>query len=256
MMDSTLRDTIAHLNVDAWGVADIRSLMDAHPNLCDALHRPLRYAVVLGKRLLDEVVEGIKDRPTPLYFHNYRQVNYFLDRAAFEVAALLQKEGYASIAVPASQQISREPPTRGHISHVLLGWQAGIGWLGRNRLLVHPRYGQRMRYVSILTDAPLSCGSPMEADCGACMACVKACPAGAIKEEPGEFDIMACYSKLEEFRKLPFIGQHICGLCIKACSGKRQDSGCCASRVGTLSDIRSYHFTGRWRKFRGFQTEQ
>jgi epoxyqueuosine reductase QueG len=219
ILDSRFAEYIDSCNVDAWGVCDTGALAESHPELFGNLHRHFSRAVVLGKRLLDEVVEGVVDKPTTLYFHMYRQVNYYLDRAALEVASFLQGEGFPSMAVPASQQISRLPPTSGHISHVALGCAAGMGWVGRNQLLVHPKYGLRMRYVSILTDAPLAAGRPVKESCGECMACVSACPAGAVRERREDFDVMACYRKLTEFSKLPFIGQHVCGICVKACRG-------------------------------------
>ncbi len=220
LIDSRLAEYIDSCHADAWGVADTGVPAESRPELFKNLHRHFARAVVFGKRLLDEVVEGVMDRPTALYFHMYRQVNYYLDKTALEVASFLQSEGFPSMAIPASQQVSRVPPTSGHISHIALGHAAGIGWVGRNQLLVHPKYGQRVRYVSILTDAPLTAGRPTEGWCGECKVCVGACPAGAIRERREDFDVMACYRKLTEFSKLPSIGQHVCGICVKACRGR------------------------------------
>ena len=41
-----------------------------------------------------------------------------------------------------------------------------------------------------------------------------------IKEKKEDFDLQACYAKLTEFTRIPFIGQHICGVCVKTCTGK------------------------------------
>jgi epoxyqueuosine reductase QueG len=172
----------------------------------------------MGIRLQDAVIDGLADRPTPLYFHLYRQANYALDRAAFEAAELLQSAGYASLAVPASQIICRRPMV-GHISHKLIGWAAGLGWIGRSTLLVHPQFGARMRYVTVLTDAALPPGRPIQQDCGPCRDCIAACPAHAIGETREQFGLDACFEKLTEFSKLEGIGQHICGICVRACRG-------------------------------------
>ena len=72
-----------------------------------------------------------------------------------------------------------------------------------------------MRYVTVVTDAELEPDQPLEADCGECLACVRACPASAIRSERSEFDLSLCKAALDEFRKLPYISQHIC---VKACS--------------------------------------
>jgi hypothetical protein len=39
---------------------------------------------------------------------------------------------------------------------------------------------------------------------------------------PAEFDHRACFEKLDEFRRIRLVSQHICGLCVKACRGRGQ----------------------------------
>jgi len=203
----------------AFGVADLDRLTEKVPDLLKLVGAAYSRAIVFGIRLQRAALDGVVDRPTPMYFHNYRQVNYQLDGTACLVADRIQDAGYRALAVPASQIIRKEPMT-GHISHKLLGWAAGIGFVGRSTLLVHPLYGAQMRYVSILTDMPLKPDAPHEGDCGTCRACVTVCPARAIGTRREDFDLDACYEKLTEFTRMPFIGQHICGVCVKACNGK------------------------------------
>ena len=211
-----LTELAGGLGLGLFGVADRERLLESEPGLFDELPGRFARAVSMGMRLSDAVVETIVDRPTPLYFHHYRQVNYQLDRAALQMGVVLQEAGYSALAVPASQ-VTGLDPMRGHLSHRSIGWAAGLGWRGRNNLLVHPDVGSRFRLVSVLTDAPLHADSPIEGDCGNCRECVKACPAGAIGDDPNAFDLDACYEKLCQFRKLPYIGQHICGVCVRAC---------------------------------------
>lgn len=217
-----LRQLTAELGAAAFGVADLVELQKKAPDLMDNLPGGFTRAIVAGIRLQDAVVEGIENQPTVLYFHNYRQTNYELDRLAFRLAAAIQEAGFKALAVPASQ-IIKSNPMQGHISHKLLGWAAGIGHIGRSSLLIHPEYGARMRYVSVVTDMPLEAGKPYSGlDCGNCTACVAVCPAKAIKTCKDDFDLESCYRKLTEFTRLPFIGQHICGVCVKACRGKKK----------------------------------
>ncbi len=211
------------LGAAVFGVADLDMLIKSHPNLLNRVPGQYSYAVVCGVRLQDTVLDNITDRPTPLYFHNYRQANYQLDRIAFMAADRIQKEGYLSLAVPASQIIIPSPMS-GHISHKLLGYAAGLGFYGRSSLLVNPEYGARLRYVSVLTNMPLTPDQPIQDNCGSCTACVSACPAKAIKEKFSDFDLNACYAKLSEFARLPFVNQHICGVCVKACCGSNRRS--------------------------------
>jgi len=194
------------------------------PGLFENVDGEYPRAVVMGVRLQDAVVEEIVDQPTPLYFHNYRQSNYQLDRIGWSVADVLQSEGHRALAVPASQIIKRDP-MRGAVSHRRLGELAGIGFRGRNNLLVHPEFGARMRYVTVLTDADLPPDLPYSGDsCGKCRACVDVCPAQAIGESSADYSLDACYAKLTEFTRIPFVGQHICGVCVKACT---KEARCC-----------------------------
>jgi len=213
-----LEQTARSMGVKAFGVADLNKLKTKFPDLLKLLPGYYSRAIVAGIRLQKSVLKDISNAPTPLYFHNYRQLNYQLDTLALILAEKIQDAGFNALAVPASQIIKKEPMS-GHISHKLLGWAAGIGHIGRNTLLVHPEYGAQMRYVSILTDMPLNAGTPHAGDCGQCKACISVCPAMAISEKKEDFNLKACYDKLTEFTRLPFIGQHICGVCVKACAG-------------------------------------
>lgn len=201
----------------AFGVADLAFLRSRYPEEVAEVPERFVRGVAMGLRLPQAVLEEIVDRPTPLYFHVYRQANYQLDRTAYAIADRLQDAGFAAMPVAASQIVVQEP-MRGLLSHRLIGWAAGLGWWGRNNLLVNPAYGSQMRYVTVLTDAPLEPDQPLEADCGDCLACVAKCPGGAIKVEREGFDLSRCQTKLEEFQKLPYVSQHICGVCLKACS--------------------------------------
>jgi epoxyqueuosine reductase len=173
--------------------------------------------ISIGIRLSDAVFDEIEDHPTPLYLHHYRQANYILDQIAFRVAALIQRLGGQALPIAASQIVDWEHQ-QGHLSHKALAQKAGLGWLGRNNLVVHPRFGGRIRLVSILTDLPLEVDKPLDNSCGTCRRCIVSCPAGAIKEAAEEFDHRGCFEKLKEFRSKYNIGQYICGVCVKACS--------------------------------------
>jgi len=211
---------LRHRHAAVWGVADVDFARERFAPEFDETDTGLRRAVVFGVRVLDEVIEQIEDRPTPLYFHHYRQLNFLLDRLGLDVATILQNHGHRALPVPASQTTSRNP-MRGLLSHKKLAWAAGLGWIGRNNLLVTPQFGARTRLASVLTDALFQTSAPLEADCGDCRECAKICPAGAINESAADFDLPACEKLLGKFAGLPFIGQHICGMCVKACRGKR-----------------------------------
>jgi epoxyqueuosine reductase QueG len=216
-----LKNFALEQGISLFGVADITNIREEF--LLDKnLKSQFQNAISLGKRLLDSVLEDILDRPTPLYFHHYRQVNFFLDRTAFLLSSYIQELGFKALPIPASQIIDWEKQ-RAHLSHKKVGYLAGLGWIGRNNLLVNPEFRARFRLVTVLTDMPLEADRPLNKDCGKCRKCLEPCPAQAIKEQKEDFDHWACFEKLKEFRKLGIVGQHICGVCVKACSGSRRD---------------------------------
>jgi len=107
----------------------------------------------------------------------------------------------------------------GHISHKHVAVAAGLGWIGRNNLLVHPQFGCRVRYNTVLTYMVLVPDGPMAIGCGDCRACVASCPASAIRDEQADFDHQGCYEMLQVFKNKRNLGHHICGLCVRACEG-------------------------------------
>ncbi len=212
-----LKEEALRLGFDLFGVADVRPVREGFA-LAPALRERLDSAISLGKRLGDAVLEDIVDHPTPVYFHHYRQTNFFLDRGAFLLADTIQRSGATALALPASQILDWGKQTA-HLSHKHIGVMAGLGWFGRNNLLVNRELGSRFRLVTVLTDMPLEVDGPVQDGCGTCRACLGVCPASAIKETREEFDHIACYEKLKEFRKLGYTSQFICGVCVKACRG-------------------------------------
>ena len=178
------------------------------------------YAVCIGCRLSDTIMESLVDGPTRLYAYHYRTVNRELDGIALRVANEIQRMGYDACPIPSSQIIDWERNV-GHASHRWAAYHAGLGWYGLSNLLISPEYGARVRYVTIFTDIPLPEGKPLAAGCGGCRACIGACPAGAISERREDFNLAKCEEQLRFYRNTWNIGHHICGLCIKACPGRK-----------------------------------
>jgi epoxyqueuosine reductase len=213
---------------DYCGVADLTTVQDfiRQQGSDRVAHYPR--GVTIGMALLDSYVNLLTEREDSgaalLYrHHTYDVVNQTLDTIALLVANTLQREGYRVFPVPASKRTSDEL-IAGPVSHKLAAHLAGFGWGGKSCLLVTPDNGPRVRWVTILTDAPLPpTGKAMESRCGKCRECVDACPVGAFTgrvfhpDEPREarFDAAACDRYFKELEKAGKVAA--CGMCLYIC---------------------------------------
>jgi len=202
-----------------FGVADLRAFKKDDFLLLPAAIDQLPFAISVGYHLSDAILEGIENQPTPHYFHHYQRINILLDTIALILNAAIQELGYQAMPVATSQLVDWKSQ-RGHLSHKHVARAAGLGWIGRNNLLVNERFGARIRLVTVLTDLPLGLNAPTARGCGSCKDCLTVCPVGAIKEQQTDFDHVGCYEQLKIFSKTLHLSHHICGVCVKACRGR------------------------------------
>lgn len=215
-----LKKFTQQLGINLFGVADISRIKNDF-SLPNQLLEKFDKAISLGMRLSSSVLEEIQAHPTKLYFHHYRTVNAFLDQAALRLANFIQDKGSLALPIPASQIIDWQRQSA-HLSHKHIGYLAGLGWIGKNNLLVNKNWGSQFRLTSILTDMPLKIDKPTKDNCRACRLCIEVCPSGAIKDSHCDFEHLKCFEKLKEFQRQKLVDQYICGVCVRVCRGDRK----------------------------------
>ena len=90
--------------------------------------------------------------------------------------------GRYRVLVDENQHVDREGAAR-----------AGIGFYGKNTMLITRRHGSWVVLGTLVTDVEIEPSPPLELDCGTCTLCIEACPTGAL-DEPGIVDSTRCLS--------------------------------------------------------------
>ena len=180
-------------------------------------------AISIGVQLSDEIIDNIANGPTEEYAQHYREVNSKLDYLSNFLAERLREKEFLALAIPASKSYDKKKLTA-EFPHKTAAILSSLGWIGKSALLISHELGPRVRFATVLTNAPLDYATPQtESECKSCMICVKACPANAIKginwtfgdKREKIFDAYKCkeYLDIQEKR----VGETICGICVSVC---------------------------------------
>jgi len=182
--------------------------------------RKAETVIVLGVPMPLPIVES-----TPSINHTvlYDTTNVLLDQMAYRLAVFLNNLGHASIFMPRDGYGSLEillKKMAACFSQVYAGKYAGLGTIGYSHNLLNPKYGPRVRYVSVLTSARLPGDAMMEKElCKGCRICGRLCPSQALSPKPNsriaELNAVKCTHLHQE---LAAENRWPCGVCSKVCA--------------------------------------
>jgi epoxyqueuosine reductase len=167
----------------------------------------MRYMHRQARRRKDPRLILPEARSVVVLLDNYYTPDTDEDRAAPRLAKYARGEDYhrvtqrrltqlAEFMVSLGARLSRSYADAGPVPERELAQRAGLGWIGKNTMLVNPRAGSFFFIGSIFTDLLLEADAPFDLDrCGSCTRCLDACPTDAFVE-PRMLDATRCISYL------------------------------------------------------------
>ncbi|MCU1219239.1 MAG: Epoxyqueuosine reductase [Candidatus Angelobacter sp.] len=149
-------------------------------------------------------------------------------------AALVKFASSQNVAVETRSYVDTGP-----ILERVYAKYAGIGWIGKNTCIIHPKMGSWLFLGVILTSLELPAGAPAADRCGSCTRCIDACPTHAIVS-PGKLDARLCiaYLTIEKRGNVPEelrseMGHHIfgCDICQDVCPWNNKSGNASATSL-------------------------
>ncbi|MHA1906758.1 MAG: 4Fe-4S binding protein [Candidatus Thorarchaeota archaeon] len=173
-------------------------------------------AIVLAMEMDWGKMEKAPSKPTmTMIMETYNDLGI----AANKIAEFLRKSGFSAMA---------GHPLGGMSLYTPLAMSAGIGWIGRNGLLITPEFGPRVRLAAVYTgisNLPFAINnnhSWISDYCDSCGICIRKCPPNAIQEESITHESgRVTFVTLDKC--FPYFAENYgCSICIKVCPFNRQ----------------------------------
>lgn len=227
-MNNKIRKILKSQYVDYIGFADIspykKEIVEYGGPIVEYYNSAISIGIVIPDSIVDFLPQRRDNNVSCEYkTHGYEVLNQRLNLIASLVSSFLNQKNYKTLPIAVAERTDEENaiPT---VSHKMIAHIAGLGWIGKNCLLITPDHGPRVRFITILTNAPLkTVNNPVVQQCNTCMECVNSCPVNAIKgqnyiENEGRenrFDFKKCHNYFEKMKLSSKFD--VCGLCLYSC---------------------------------------
>ena len=151
-----------------------------------------------------------------LYSDEYQHLNEMLIDVSNDIAQKFNGIAFPPTTEAMAKSINSVVEFYPHtISHRVVAEHAGVGWRGKNELIITETHGPTVRFTSVLINIPLIQNNKIESKCGECNACLEVCPFIKNKEKLKDYR-----ENCNNFINSLGLKYHVCGKCIKACFQK------------------------------------
>ncbi len=196
-MEEQIKNYILDLGVDDVGFADAREYYSPKSYEITRFLPDAKSIIVLAYKPLSSC-----ESPSMTAAQNgYLDLGSFARSASYQAGRFLERKYNAKVATlpvayPLDIQEDRKAIADFSQRHAAVA--AGLGALGRHNLIIHPRFGTRVIFTSIITNLSLQPSPRCEDCCTHCNLCVENCPARAL-DEAGKTDVMKCLSHSQPY---------------------------------------------------------
>ncbi len=212
-LTNQLEQICVKAGADVFGCADLPVIRHfSKNNRPEKLLAGVQTVVVVGIHLYDLVLDAWSQPPGIGKGNQF--ADQILEGICYRAKDFLADHDYACVVVSYGGLLLKE-----------VAVVAGIGPIGKNNLLLTPRFGPQVRLRALVTTAPLKCGTPIITSeyCTSCQKCIDACPAHAFGQ--GHYDREKCETfQLSHLRHLSTFSTIWCNTCIEACPVGRNSS--------------------------------
>lgn len=198
LREKEIREFILSLGVDDVGIARAGDYNSPKSDPVAKFLPEARSIIVLAFR----VPSSCESPSWSAALNGYLDLGAFARSASYRIARFLESRYGATvasmpIAFPFEFRYDRRAVAEFSQRHAAAA--AGLGSFGRHNLVVHPRFGTRVNFASIVTDLELAPTPKSGEDfCLHCNLCVENCPGRALDEE-GRTDVMKCMKNSQPY---------------------------------------------------------
>ena len=201
-----MEDALKDSGVDFIRFLDVSELTDTQ-------NRGLPSAILIGISIDPKFIKEVFDNPeyVPEHGDEYIQTEEKAGEVTDKLAKILADKGYKAISQSDAGLIAEEAfdfdKKESVLPHKTVAVLGGLGWIGKNNLLITPEYGAAQCLGKLLTDAPLETTSPerLTSKCGSCRICTDICDKKVLKGKAWDTTVS----------RDDIVDVHGCSICLK-----------------------------------------